>query len=86
MKSKVNDIKVDRIEMKVYKIGILVTHWKRLMLAGHVSTKKRAQHKSCELNFIWNKMRTAAWETAPQIAPRSCSKAAVRGGEYIRFW
>ena len=76
MKSKVNDIKVDRIEMKVYKIGILVTHWKRLMLAGHVSTKKRAQHKSCELNFIWNKMRTAAWETAPQIAVRNFSKEA----------
>ena len=31
-------------------------------------------------------MRTAAWEIAPQIAPRDCSKEAVGEGQYIRFW
>ena len=35
---------------------------------------KDAQHDSCELSFIWGKTRTAAWETAPQIALRDCSK------------
>ena len=29
---------------------------------------------SCKLNFIWGKMRTAAQETAPQIALRNGSK------------
>ena len=39
--------------------------------------KKGVQHESCELSFIWGKMRAAAWETAPQIALRGCSKEAV---------
>ena len=38
--------------------------------------KKDAQFGSCQLSFIWAKMRTAAWETAPL---RSCSKE--RGGK-----
>ena len=37
---------------------------------------KNAQHESCEVSFIWGKMRTAAWETAPQIVLRNCSKEA----------
>ena len=49
-------------------------------------TKKDAQLESCELSFIWGKMRTAAREAAPQIALRDCSKAAVGEGQYIRFW
>ena len=44
------------------------------------------QCERCELSFIWGKMRTVAWETAPQIALRDCSKEAVGEGEYIRFW
>ena len=31
-------------------------------------------------------MRTAAWETAPQIALRDFSKAAVRKSQYFWFW
>ena len=41
-------------------------------------TKNKTQHKSCELYFIWGKMRTIAWETASQRALRNCSKE-VRG-------
>ena len=38
---------------------------------------KDAQLESCELSFIWGKTRTAAWETAPQVVLRDCSKEAV---------
>ena len=31
-------------------------------------------------------MRTAAWETAPQIALRDCSEQVMGQGQYIRFW
>ena len=31
-------------------------------------------------------MRTAAWEVAPQIALRDCSKVVLGEGQYIRFW
>ena len=41
--------------------------------------KKKVQCKSCKIGFIGGKMRTAAWETAPQIALRNCSKGG--GGE-----
>ena len=34
--------------------------------------------ENCQLSFVWVKMRTAAQETAPQIALRGCSKEAVR--------
>ena len=30
-----------------------------------LSTKKDAQRESCKLSFIWDRMRTAAQETAP---------------------
>ena len=49
-------------------------------------TKKDVQLESCELSFIWGKMRTAAREAAPQIALRDCSKVALGEGQYIRFW
>ena len=42
-----------------------------------LSKKKGAQLESCELSFIWGKMRTAAREAASLIALRDCSKAAV---------
>ena len=47
---------------------------------------KDAQHESCNLSFIWSKMRTAAREIALQIALRDCSKEGVGAGQYIRFW
>ena len=31
-------------------------------------------------------MRTAAWEIAPQLVLRDCSKEVVGKGQYIRFW
>ena len=50
-----------------------------------VSTKMM-HSVSFELSFIWDKMRTAAQETAPQIALRDCSKETVGEGQYIWFW
>ena len=41
-----------------------------------VNFKKSAQCESCELSFIWGKMRTAAQETASQIALRNYLKEA----------
>ena len=55
--------------------------------AGRMSTYQNAQRESLELSFIWGKMRTAAQETAAQIALRNCSKEA--GDErsvYLSFW
>ena len=50
-------------------------------------TKKRdVQLESCELSFIWDKMRTADPEAASPIALRDCSKAAVGENQYITFW
>ena len=43
-------------------------------------TKKRdVQLESCELSFIWGKMRTADPEAASQIALRDCFKEVVGG-------
>ena len=56
------------------------------MLLWHVDQKKKAQCESCELSFIWGKMRTAAQEAAPQIALRDCSEEALGEGQHIRFW
>ena len=50
-----------------------------------LSTKRCVQLESCELSFIWGKMRTTAQETAPQIAMRDCCKEAVGKCQYIRF-
>ena len=47
---------------------------------------RKAQCESSELSFIWVKMRMTAWETAPQIALRDCSKQAAGEGRCIRFW
>ena len=61
----------------------------RNIMFNYVNLKKKkkdVQLESCELSFIWGKMRTAAWEAASQIAPSDCSKAAVGEGQYIRFW
>ena len=39
-----------------------------------VDLKENAQCESYELSFIWGNMKTAAWETEPQIVLRDCSK------------
>ena len=44
-----------------------------------LSTLKNVQSEGC---FIWGKKRTVAWEIAPQIALRNCSKE-VGGKENI---
>ena len=54
------------------------------MSENSLLTKKDAQHEGCELSFIWGKIRTAAQETAPQIALRDCSKATLGEGRYIK--
>ena len=46
-----------------------------------VKWKKMPQCESWELIFIWGKVRTSAWEIAPQRALRGCSKEA--GGRSI---
>ena len=48
--------------------------------------KKDVQLESCELSFIWGKVRTVALKAASKIALRDCSIAAVGDNQYIRFW
>ena len=52
---------------------------------AEAQTEKGAQHESCEQSWIWGKMKTAAWDTAPQITLRNCSKEAGGEGQYISF-
>ena len=77
--------------------GNPVTTWLSLSPPDHIPSvalrahccrlkKKKVQLESCELSFIWDKMRTAARETASQAALRDCCKAAVGGSQCIRFW
>ena len=65
---------------------VSVESWtsKSAFLSPHCQLFKNVLHESSELNFIWGKMRTTAWETAPQIALRNCSKEAIGKGQYIR--
>ena len=58
--------------------------WKRSVFI--LLTKKDVQLESCELSFIWGKMRTVGQEAASRTALRDCSKVAVGKGQYIRFW
>ena len=65
-----------------YTLNVYSVHLKRIQCCTSIIsllTKKDAQCESCELSFIWGKMRTAAQEAAPQIALRDCSKGAVGG-------
>ena len=59
---------------------------KGIVTCIHIVDQKDAQRESCKWSFIWGKMRTAAWETAPQVALRDCSKESVMQGQYIRLW
>ena len=48
--------------------------------------KKKVQHEGCELNFIWGKMKTIAWETASQRALRDCwEEAGLEVSMYVIF-
>ena len=59
---------------------------KGIVTCIHIVDQKDEQRESCKWSFIWGKMRTAAWETAPQVALRDCSKESVMQGQYIRLW
>ena len=58
------------------EISTLIKETPRRIFTSYVSPKRDAQLESCELSFIWGKMRTAAWETAPQIALKDFSEEA----------
>lgn len=45
-----------------------------LKLKNNCQLKKNAQCESCELSFVWGKMRTVAQETAFHRALRNCSR------------
>ena len=47
----------------------------------NLSTKKDAQCESCELSFIWGKMRTAARETACQVAGQELPAQVMHDGK-----
>ena len=49
-----------------------------------VDLKKKEQRESWEFSVIWGKMKTAAWETTPQVVLRNCSKEVGREGQYIQ--
>ena len=51
------------------------------LLESVLSTIKDVQLESCELSFIWDKMRTAAQEAASQIALRLLQSGS--GGKSI---
>ena len=51
--------------------------------AVDLKKKKNAQCESCELSFIWGKMRTATRETAFHIALRNCFEEARQGSQVI---
>ena len=36
--------------------------------------KKKVQHESCELSFIWGKVKEYSWEIASQITSRNSSE------------
>ena len=61
-------------------------YWTHVSCIGRQSlyhwAMRKAQCESCELSFIWVKLRMTAWETAPQIAFRDCSKEAVGRNQY----
>ena len=57
-----------------------------MIIDNIMSTEKDVQLETCELSFIWGKMRTVAQEAASPIALRDCSKLVVGERQYIRFW
>ena len=65
------------LSMSVFKPLLKWNTYFIFILIFLIVNLKNAQHESCKLSFIWGKMRTAAWETAPQITLRNCSKEAV---------
>ena len=55
----------------------MTTFWRVFIKNGCCQLKKEdVQLESCELSFIWGKMRTSGWETEPQRALRNSSQEA----------
>ena len=60
----------------------MTTFWRVFFKTGCCQLKKEdVQLESCELSFIWGKMRTAAWEAASQIALRDSSAPKRQWGK-----
>ena len=53
-----------------------------LVFASLVLSKNNTQCESCELSFIWGKVRMIAWDTVSWIALRNPYKE-VGGNQYI---
>ena len=62
---------------------MLIYTEEKIKLYNTCANLKNAQRESCELSFIWGKMRIIARETVFQIALRNCSKEVGGGGQYI---
>ena len=48
-----------------------------------VSAKKKCTDEGCKLSFMWGNMRTAAWETVPQITEKLLQRGGGEG-QYMR--
>ena len=50
--------------------------------------KKNVVYKSCELSFIWDKMRTMAWETAfsSEIHPHFAPNKTIHSSHMVLFF
>lgn len=91
--------KLELIFSNLYHLKLSIV-WYRIKLLEFLSQnikpklavlteKKIAQCESCELNFIWGKMRTAVQETASRQLWRNCapkSKMEVMKATYVWFW
>ena len=58
----------------------------RKKIWNQVCRVTRCRTWESRVRFYWGKVKTAALETAPQIALRDCSKEVVGEGQYVRFW
>ena len=50
---------------------------------GDASSEKNAQCESCELSFIWSKMKTIAQETVYQRVLTNCSEEVREVSMYV---
>ena len=85
-------LQLDKCQLKLQSkkhLGFLLDHsFPPLTISSAISstfkvvTKKEAQLQSCQLSFIWGKMRTAALETAPQRALRLLKRGSQKRSIY----
>ena len=52
--------------------------WLAMLGISLCQRKEKVQCESCELSFVWGKIRTRAWETAFQMALKNCSQDKSR--------